>query len=81
MAKAKQVVNASAAPVVPAETKFYFICRTNPSAPALVLDHFWEAREMFNHPDYYEVDENGLPVTRRESQAPNQIPVTLTKRK
>jgi hypothetical protein len=57
--------------------KFYFVCRSNPSAPALVLDHFWEAREMFNNTEYFEVDENGMPVVRREDAAPTQIPMQV----
>jgi len=41
---------------------FYFRCRTNPGAPLLVLETEWEAKEMKKHPDYDQVDEDGLPV-------------------
>ena len=61
--------------------KFRFICRTNPSAPALVLDHYWEAREMFGHPDYFEVDVDGNRVLRREDAAPTQIPMRVQSRR
>ena len=42
--------------------KYYFRCRTNPTAPLLVLTTDWEAREMRTNPDYDRVDEDGLPV-------------------
>ena len=41
--------------------KFYFRCRTNPTAPLLTLETEWEAKEMRTHPDYDAVDEDGLP--------------------
>jgi hypothetical protein len=42
--------------------KAYFRCNTNPAAPLLVLDAEWEFAEQRRHPDYDEVDEDGLPV-------------------
>ena len=43
-------------------SKFYFRCSTNPSAPPLVLETEWEAKEMRTNPDYDPVDEDGLPI-------------------
>ena len=42
--------------------KNYYRCRSNPSAPLLVLDSEWEAREMRQNLEYDHVDEDGLPV-------------------
>ena len=47
--------------------KFYFRCRTNPTAPLLTLEAELEAKEMLTHPDYDAVDEDGLPIVA-ESQ-------------
>lgn len=49
--------------------KFYFRCRTNPTAPLLVLNTEWEAREMRTNPDYDRVDEDGLPVVDEDTAA------------
>ena len=54
--------------------KFYFQCTSNPQGPLLVLDNYWEAKDMKLHPDYVEVDEDGLPVINTdERDAPTQI--------
>src|SRR3989304_4817143 len=54
--------------------KFYFQCTSNPQGPLLVLDNYWEAKDMKLHPDYVEVDEDGLPVINTdESDAPARI--------
>lgn len=42
--------------------KFYFRCRSNPRAPLVELDSRWEAEEMKSHPDYDQVDEDGIPM-------------------
>ena len=42
--------------------KYYFRCNTNPSAPLLVLDTEWEAKEMRTNVDYDAVDETGEPI-------------------
>ena len=42
--------------------KNYYRCRSNPSAPLLVLDSEWEAKEMRQNLEYDHVDEDGLPV-------------------
>lgn len=54
---------------------FYFRCKSNPTAPLLVLNTFWEAKEMQNHPDYERIDETGEVVVDEESQAEGQIPL------
>lgn len=46
--------------------KHYFRCRSNPSAPLLVLDSEWEAKEMRLNLEYDHVDEDGLPVVDEE---------------
>ena len=48
------------------ETIRYFLCRTNPTAPLLVLNTNWESDEMRSNPDYDEVDAEGLPVVLAE---------------
>jgi hypothetical protein len=48
------------------EPNFYFRCRTNPTAPLLVLHTEWESREMKTNPDYDRVDADGLPVVDEE---------------
>jgi len=50
--------------------EFYFRCRTNPTAPLLVLNTDWEAREMRTNPDYDRVDQDGLPVVDADEDAP-----------
>ena len=50
--------------------EFYFRCRTNPTAPLLVLNTDWEAREMRTNPDYDRVDVDGLPVVDADEDAP-----------
>lgn len=57
--------------------KFHFRCKTNPTAPLLVLDTFWEAEEMKNHPDYERIDELGEVVVFEEDSAPNRIPFVV----
>ena len=42
--------------------KYYFRARSNPSAPPLVLDTEWEAKEMRLNLEYDPVDEDGLPI-------------------
>lgn len=56
---------------------FYFRCKTNPNAPLLVLEHFWEAEEMKRHVDYERVDEHGAVVVYEDESAPNQIPFAV----
>lgn len=48
--------------------KFYFLCNTNPTAPLLVLETDWEAREMRTNPDYDPVDQDGLPIVLDEPE-------------
>jgi len=50
--------------------EFYFRCRTNPTAPLLVLNTDWEAREMRTNPDYDRVDQDGLPVVDADEDVP-----------
>ena len=57
-----------------ASTKFYFRCKTNPNAPILTLETFWEAQEMINHPDYERIDETGEVIVDEKESAENQIP-------
>jgi hypothetical protein len=54
--------------------QFYFRCKTNPSAKPLVLESFWEAQEMRNHPDYERIDAFGEVIVGEEDQAENSIP-------
>lgn len=56
-------------------TKFYFRCKTNPSAPPLVLGSYHEAAEMKNHPDYERIDETGEVIVSEEDTAENRIPI------
>jgi hypothetical protein len=56
------------------DQKFYFRCKTNSSAPPLVLDSYWEAQEMKGHPDYERIDEFGEVIVSEEDQAENSIP-------
>ena len=42
--------------------KNYYRARSNPSAPLLVLDTEWEAKEMRLNHEYDHVDGDGLPV-------------------
>ena len=55
--------------------KFYFKCLGNPRAPLLVLDTYWEAKEMRGNPEYARVDAAGNPWPDEEADAPTQIPV------
>jgi hypothetical protein len=55
--------------------KFYFKCVSNPRAPLLVLDTYWEAKEMRSNPEYVRVDAAGNPWPDEESDAPTQIPM------
>ena len=52
--------------------KNYYRCRSNPSAPLLVLDSEWEAKEMRQNLEYDHVDEDGLPVVDAEEAAPEE---------
>lgn len=58
--------------------QYFFRCKSNLKAPLLVLDTFWEAEEMKNHPDYERVDEFGEVVVDEASQAPHPIPFHMT---
>jgi hypothetical protein len=55
-------------------SKFYFRCKTNPTAAPLVLESFWEAKEMKNHPDYERIDEFGEVIVDEQDTAENPIP-------
>jgi len=46
--------------------KYFYRCRSNPTAPVLVLDTEWEAKEMRTNLEYDQVDEDGLPVVVEE---------------
>lgn len=61
--------------------KFYFRCKVNPTAAPLVLDTFWEAREMRDHPDYERIDEFGEVVVEEEDTAENRIPFAMGQKK
>ena len=63
-----------------ASTKFYFRCKTNPNAPILTLETFWEAQEMINHPDYERIDETGEVIVSEEDTAENRIPIQTAQR-
>lgn len=63
------------------DTKFYFRCRTNPEAPLLVLESYWEAIEMRTNPDYDRVDEDGIPMLDEGSTAEQRIPFDRVSRK
>ena len=57
--------------------KNYYRCRSNPTAPLLVLDSEWEAKEMRMNLEYDHVDEDGLPVVDADetpSEEKNFIP-------
>ena len=54
--------------------KFYFRCTTNPTAKPLVLESYWEAQEMRNHPDYERIDEFGEVIVDESDLAENSIP-------
>jgi hypothetical protein len=54
--------------------KFYFRCKTNPTAAPLMLDSFWEAKEMKSHPDYERIDEFGEVIVDEQDNAENPIP-------
>ena len=63
---------------------YYFRCRTNPSAPPLILYTEWEANEMRTNLDYDRVDEDGLPVVVEDEVQPEQeqsIPFQAGRRK
>jgi hypothetical protein len=57
--------------------EFFFRCKSNPTAPLLVLTTFWEAKEMRNHPDYERIDEFGELVKDEQDEAPGQIPLAI----
>jgi hypothetical protein len=46
--------------------QFYFRCKSNPSAPPLVLASSWEAKEMQDHPDYEQIDETGEVIVNED---------------
>jgi hypothetical protein len=50
-------------------SKYYFRCRSNPTAPLLVLDSEWEAKEMKSNLEYDAVDEDGLPIVVEREDA------------
>lgn len=54
--------------------KFYYRCKSNPNGPLLVLESYWEAKEMKGHPDYERIDEMGELVPDEEANAENPIP-------
>lgn len=54
--------------------KFYFRCTSNPTAPVLVLETYWEMDEMRNHPDYERIDEFGEPILDEADEAEQPIP-------
>ena len=56
---------------------FFFRCKSNPTAPLLVLNTYWEAKEMRNHPDYERIDEFGELVIDEEMNAEGQIPMAF----
>ena len=58
-----------------ASSKFYFRCKSNPDAAPLVLESFWEAREMKDHPDYERIDAMGEVIPDEADSAENQIPM------
>lgn len=60
------------------DQKFYFRCKSNPSAPPLVLTTYWEAKEMQNHPDYERIDEFGEVIVSEEDKAEGGIPLVMT---
>lgn len=60
--------------------QFCFRCKTNPRAALLVLDTFWEAEEMKNHPDYERVNELGEVIVDESATAPNRIPIVVSGR-
>ena len=54
------------------EVQRYFRCKSNPSAPLLVLNADWESDEMRTNTEYDEVDEDGLPVVAKEQPQDEQ---------
>lgn len=60
-----------------ASKPFFFRCKSNPSAPLLKLETFWEADEMSNHPDYERVDEFGEVIVDERDSAESQIPMEV----
>jgi hypothetical protein len=49
--------------------QYFYRCKTNPTAKLLVLESFWEAKEMRDHPDYERIDEFGEVVIDEELEA------------
>jgi hypothetical protein len=74
-AAADKVAQERAAAAANAGKKFYFKCLGNPRAPLLVLDTYWEAKEMRSNPEYIRVDSEGNAWPDEETDAPTQIPV------
>ena len=46
--------------------KHYYRARVNPTAPLMVVESEWEAKEMKLNREYDEVDEDGLPVVNED---------------
>jgi hypothetical protein len=60
-----------------AAKKYYFRCTSNPSAPPLVINSYWEMQELLNHPDYERIDEFGEVIVDEKDTAENQIPLQI----
>jgi hypothetical protein len=61
--------------------KYYYRCRSNPTAPPLVLHTEWEAKEMRRNFEYDRVDEDGLPIVDEDDPTDadkNSIPFSFT---
>jgi hypothetical protein len=55
--------------------KFYFKgLNSGPYAPLLVLDTYWEAKEMETNPEYVRVTAEGVVIQREEDEAEPQLP-------
>jgi len=57
--------------------KFYFKgINSGPYAPLLVLDSYWEAKEMETNPEYVRVTAEGVVIPREEDAAESRLPFT-----
>jgi len=56
------------------KAKFIFRCKTNPSAPPMEFENYWEAEEMMRHPDYERIDAKGNVIASEAEQAGQRIP-------
>jgi hypothetical protein len=73
-AAADKVAKERAEAAAAAGQKFYFKAhRSGPSAPLLVLDSYWEAKEMKSNPEYYRVHADGTPFPDEEAGAETRI--------